>query len=94
VQNAFRILVSDPAVQAVLINIFGGIARTDRIARGVVAALEQLGGVDAAGGRAPRGHQRRGGAAHPARGAVPVHRRRAHGAMPPKRSSPRAKGGV
>jgi succinyl-CoA synthetase beta subunit len=45
VTNAFRLLVSDPAVQAVLINIFGGIARTDRIARGVVGALEQLGGV-------------------------------------------------
>ena len=45
VQNAFRILVSDPAVVAVLINIFGGIARTDRIARGVVAAIEQLGNV-------------------------------------------------
>jgi succinyl-CoA synthetase beta subunit len=45
VKNAFRLLVSDPAVQAVLINIFGGIARTDRIARGVVGALEQLGGV-------------------------------------------------
>ena len=36
VENAFRILVSDPSVEAVLINIFGGIARTDRIARGVV----------------------------------------------------------
>ena len=45
VQNAFQILVSDPAVVAVMINIFGGIARTDRIARGVVAALEHLGGV-------------------------------------------------
>jgi len=46
VQNAFRILISDRNVQAVLINIFGGIARTDRIARGVVAALGELGGVD------------------------------------------------
>ncbi len=45
VQSAFRILVSDPSVDAVLINIFGGIARTDRIAAGVVAALEDLGGV-------------------------------------------------
>ena len=45
VANAFRILVSDENVDAVLINIFGGIARTDRIARGVVGALEQLGGV-------------------------------------------------
>jgi succinyl-CoA synthetase beta subunit len=46
VQNAFRILVSDDSVKAVLINIFGGIARTDRIAGGVVAALEELGGID------------------------------------------------
>ena len=45
VQNAFRILISDSKTKAVLINIFGGIARTDRIARGVVAALEELGGV-------------------------------------------------
>ena len=46
VESAFRILVSDPSVEAVLINIFGGIARTDRIARGVVAALRALDGVD------------------------------------------------
>jgi succinyl-CoA synthetase beta subunit len=46
VEGAFRLLVSDPSVKAVLINIFGGIARTDRIARGVVAALEGLGGVE------------------------------------------------
>ncbi len=46
VENAFRILVSDPNVKAVLINIFGGIARTDRIAAGVVAALKSLGDVD------------------------------------------------
>ncbi len=46
VQSAFRILVSDESVKAVLINIFGGIARTDRIARGVVAALEELGGSE------------------------------------------------
>jgi len=45
VKNAFRLLVSDPGVRAVLINIFGGIARTDRIARGVVAAIEELGDV-------------------------------------------------
>jgi len=46
VQSAFEILVSDPNVKAVLINIFGGIARTDRIARGVVAALAELGEID------------------------------------------------
>jgi succinyl-CoA synthetase beta subunit len=45
VTNAFKILVSDRAVKAVLINIFGGIARTDRIANGVVAALRELGGA-------------------------------------------------
>jgi succinyl-CoA synthetase beta subunit len=46
VKNAFRILVSDPSVKAVLINIFGGIARTDRIASGVVGAIEELGDVE------------------------------------------------
>jgi succinyl-CoA synthetase beta subunit len=46
VKNAFQILVDDPSVKAVLINIFGGIARTDRIARGVVGAITELGDVD------------------------------------------------
>jgi len=45
VTNAFKILISDSAVKAVLINIFGGIARTDRIAGGVVEAIRELGGV-------------------------------------------------
>jgi succinyl-CoA synthetase beta subunit len=45
VKNAFQLLISDPSVRAVLINIFGGIARTDRIARGVVGAIEELGDV-------------------------------------------------
>jgi succinyl-CoA synthetase beta subunit len=45
VKNAFQLLVSDPSVKAVLINIFGGIARTDRIARGVVGAIAELGDV-------------------------------------------------
>jgi len=45
VASAFRLLVSDEKVRAVLINIFGGIARTDRIARGVVGAIEELGEV-------------------------------------------------
>jgi succinyl-CoA synthetase beta subunit len=46
VKNAFRIIISDPSVKAVLINIFGGIARTDRIANGVVGAIQELGGKD------------------------------------------------
>jgi succinyl-CoA synthetase beta subunit len=45
VTAAFQILISDKSVKAVLINIFGGIARTDRIARGVVAAIQELGNV-------------------------------------------------
>ena len=45
VKSAFQIILSDPSVKAVLINIFGGIARTDRIARGVVGAIEELGNV-------------------------------------------------
>jgi succinyl-CoA synthetase beta subunit len=42
IRNAFRILVSDPAVKAVLINIFGGILRGDVLASGVVAAAREL----------------------------------------------------
>jgi succinyl-CoA synthetase beta subunit len=43
VENAFRILLSDPAVKAVLINIFGGIMRCDIVASGVVQAAKNLG---------------------------------------------------
>ena len=43
VKNAFRILLSDPCVKAVLINIFGGILRCDTLATGVVAAARDLG---------------------------------------------------
>jgi succinyl-CoA synthetase beta subunit len=42
VKNAFRILLSDPHVKAVLINIFGGILRCDTLATGVVAAARDL----------------------------------------------------
>jgi succinyl-CoA synthetase beta subunit len=43
VQNAFRILLADKNVKAVLINIFGGIVRCDMVARGVVEAAKNLG---------------------------------------------------
>jgi succinyl-CoA synthetase beta subunit len=43
VENAFRILLSDRNVRAVLINIFGGIVRTDMVASGVVAAARNIG---------------------------------------------------
>jgi succinyl-CoA synthetase beta subunit len=43
VESAFRILLSDKNVRAVLINIFGGIVRTDMVASGVVAAARKIG---------------------------------------------------
>src|SRR6202041_1397564 len=43
VKNAFRILLSDKHVKAVLINVFGGILRCDRLANGVVTAARELG---------------------------------------------------
>ena len=43
VKNAFRIILSDKNVRAILINIFGGIMRCDIIAKGVVAAVREMG---------------------------------------------------
>jgi len=43
IKNAFRILMSDTSVKAVLINIFGGILRCDVLAQGVIAAVKDLG---------------------------------------------------
>jgi succinyl-CoA synthetase beta subunit len=42
IENAFRILTSDRSVKAVLINIFGGILRCDRLAEGVIQAVRAL----------------------------------------------------
>jgi succinyl-CoA synthetase beta subunit len=43
VKNGFRIILSDPSVKAVLINIFGGIVRCDRVANGIIQAVSELG---------------------------------------------------
>jgi succinyl-CoA synthetase beta subunit len=43
IRNAFKILMSDKSVRAVLINIFGGILRCDVLAEGVIAAVRELG---------------------------------------------------
>jgi succinyl-CoA synthetase beta subunit len=43
IENAFRILSSDPSVKAVFINVFGGILRCDRLAEGLIAAVKKLG---------------------------------------------------
>jgi succinyl-CoA synthetase beta subunit len=42
VQAAFKIILSDPAVKGILVNIFGGIMRCDIIAEGVVAAAREM----------------------------------------------------
>jgi len=43
VENGFRIILADPTVKGVLINIFGGILRCDRLANGVVEAAKKVG---------------------------------------------------
>jgi succinyl-CoA synthetase beta subunit len=42
VKNGFKIILKDPNVKAILINIFGGIVRCDRVAKGVVQAVKEL----------------------------------------------------
>ncbi len=46
VEAGFRIILKDPAVKAILINIFGGIVRCDRVAQGVVDAYKSIGQID------------------------------------------------
>ncbi len=46
VEAAFRIILKDPNVKAILINIFGGIVRCDRVAKGVVEAYKNIGEID------------------------------------------------
>ena len=43
VKNGFKIILSDKNVKAILINIFGGIVRCDRVANGVIQAVKELG---------------------------------------------------
>ncbi|MBT8235384.1 MAG: ADP-forming succinate--CoA ligase subunit beta [Bacteroidia bacterium] len=43
VEEAFRIILKDPAVKAILVNIFGGIVRCDRVAQGIVDAYKNMG---------------------------------------------------
>ncbi len=45
VENAFRIILRDERVKAILINIFGGIVRCDRVAQGVVDAYQNIGEI-------------------------------------------------
>lgn len=45
VEAGFKIILKDPAVKAILINIFGGIVRCDRVAQGVIDAYQKLGNI-------------------------------------------------
>jgi succinyl-CoA synthetase beta subunit len=45
VEQAFRIILKDPKVKAILVNIFGGIVRCDRVAQGIVDAYKNIGDV-------------------------------------------------
>ncbi|MBL7745517.1 MAG: ADP-forming succinate--CoA ligase subunit beta [Chitinophagaceae bacterium] len=45
VEAGFKIILKDPAVKAILINIFGGIVRCDRVAQGVIDAYKNLGNI-------------------------------------------------
>jgi len=46
VEAGFRIILKDPNVKAILINVFGGIVRCDRVAQGVVEAYKNLGNIN------------------------------------------------
>jgi succinyl-CoA synthetase beta subunit len=46
VEAGFRIILKDPNVKAILINIFGGIVRCDRVAAGVIEAFNKLGNIN------------------------------------------------
>jgi succinyl-CoA synthetase beta subunit len=45
VEKAFRIILKDPNVKAILVNIFGGIVRCDRVAQGIVDAYKNMGSI-------------------------------------------------
>lgn len=46
VEAGFRIILKDPKVEAILINIFGGIVRCDRVAQGVIDAYQSIGNIE------------------------------------------------
>lgn len=46
VETAFRIILKDPEVKAILVNIFGGIVRCDRVAQGIVDAYKNIGNIN------------------------------------------------
>ena len=67
--NGLEIVLSDPSVRSVFVNVFGGITACDAVANGILSALDLLKGAGRGGHQAARGpagrQQRRGGPAHP-----------------------------
>ena len=45
VEFAFRLILKDPKVEAILVNIFGGIVRCDRVAQGIIDAYKNMGNI-------------------------------------------------
>ena len=60
VEAGFRIILKDPNVKVILINIFGGIVRCDRVAQGVVDAYNKYGGYPGTCYCSPSGNECRG----------------------------------
>ena len=46
VEAAFKLILRDPNVKAILVNIFGGIVRCDRVAQGIVDAYKNMGNIE------------------------------------------------
>jgi hypothetical protein len=78
VTEAFKIMLKNPKVKAILVNIFGGIMKCDTIATGVITACKAVNLSGAAGG-AHEGHQRRPGQEDAGRVRPAHHQRRHHG---------------
>ncbi len=77
--DGLDIILSDPQVKSVFVNVFGGITACDAVANGIVGALDALGDEeDRPARRAPRRQQRRGGPAHPRRAQPPPRHHRGH----------------
>ena len=79
VAAAFKLILSNPAVKAILVNIFGGIVRCDLIAEGIIQAVREV-EREGPGRRATRRHERRAGPGLAREERIRHHRRRgSHG---------------
>ena len=76
--DGLHLILSDPNVKAVFVNVFGGITACDAVANGIVEALKRLGCRGGPSARRPaRRQQRRGGPPHPRRVRPPQRHHRA-----------------